>query len=182
MKYLTLLLSTIIAFVIISCGNENKNPVESLGDQSNRNNFDSGLLKQNYNFNAHLNGDGEVPPVNTNAQGQVTFKLSSDGNSIYYKLIAANIENILMAHIHLAPAGTNGGIVVWLYPDAAPPQLIPGSFNGVLAEGTITDSNLVGALEGMTIEDLINEFLNNNAYVNVHTTQNPGGEIRGQIK
>lgn len=134
------------------------------------------------NFRTHLKGENEVPSVETNAQGQATFKLSNDGESIHYKLIVANIENVLMAHIHNAPAGVNGGVVVWLYPSSPPPQLIEGRFQGVLAEGTITSDDLVGDLAGQTLEDLLDEMKAGNTYVNVHTTQNPGGEVRGQIR
>jgi hypothetical protein len=90
------------------------------------------------NFRTHLTGDEEVDPVETRAQGQATFKVSADGESISYKLIFANIEDVLMAHIHLAPTGVSGGIVVWLYPDGPPPQLIEGRSDGVLATGVIT--------------------------------------------
>lgn len=135
-----------------------------------------------WNFRTHLQGDNEVPAVETNAQGQAIFKVSSDGNSIHYKLIAANIENVFMAHIHNAPVGQNGGIVVWLYPPAPPSQLIDGRFQGVLAEGTITADDLMGSLEGQTLDDLIEEMKAGNTYVNVHTLQNGGGEIRGQIE
>ena len=86
-----------------------------------------------------------------------------------------------MAHIHLAPAGENGPVTVWLYPDGPPPQLIEGRFNGVLATGTITDDDLVGPLAGMTVADLVQRLENGMGYVNVHTAQNPPGEIRGQI-
>jgi hypothetical protein len=86
-----------------------------------------------------------------------------------------------MAHIHLGPVGETGPVVVWLYPDGPPPQEIPGRFDGVLAEGTITSENLVGPLAGATLADLIDEIQAGNAYVNVHTVQNPPGEIRGQI-
>ena len=180
MKHFPILLSVIIAVFLSGCGNQNVNPVES--NQTNKQGPASELLKPNSNFRAHLDGDEEVPPVNTRAQGQAIFRLSSDGNSMYYKLIAANIENITMAHIHLGAVGATGGVVVWLYPDAPPAVLIPGRFNGVLAEGTITDANLVGALAGMTMADLVSEMINDNAYVNIHTSQNPSGEIRGQIK
>lgn len=134
------------------------------------------------NFRTHLNGENEVPAAETDAQGQATFQVSSDGESIDYKLIVANIENVRMAHIHLAPAGENGGVVVWLYPDAPPPQLIEGRFQGVLAEGTITTDDLVGGLGEATLDDLIEEIKAGNTYVNVHTDQYPGGEIRGQIQ
>ena len=134
-----------------------------------------------HNFRAHLSGDNEVNPVDTRAQGQAIFQLSEDGTMLHYKLIVANIENVLMAHIHMAPEGQNGGIVAWLYPAAPPPALISGRSQGVLAAGVIRASDLVGGLDGQTIQDLADEIMNGNTYVNVHTTQNPPGEIRGQI-
>lgn len=134
------------------------------------------------NFRTHLTGAEEVPAVDTRAQGQAIFKLSPDGTELHYKLIVANIENVLMAHIHLAPAGANGPVVVWLYPDGPPPQLIPGRSQGVLAEGVITAGDLVGLLAGGNMADLIAEIEAGNAYVNVHTEQFPGGEVRGQIR
>jgi hypothetical protein len=133
------------------------------------------------NFRTHMTGKEEVPPRETKAQGQTIFQLSKDGTELHYKLIVANIENVTMAHIHLAPKGANGGVVAWLYPSASPAQLIPGRFNGVLAEGVITQANLVGALAGQSLSDLIMHLQNDNAYVNVHTSQFPPGEIRGQI-
>jgi hypothetical protein len=86
-----------------------------------------------------------------------------------------------MAHIHLAPAGENGPVVAWLYPSGPPPVLIEGRFSGVLAEGTITANSLIGLLAGQDLSALIEEFEKGNAYVNVHTTQHPAGEVRGQI-
>ncbi|HET6558005.1 MAG TPA: CHRD domain-containing protein [Prolixibacteraceae bacterium] len=134
------------------------------------------------NFNAHLTGDQEVPVRETLAQGQAIFKLSKDGTELSYKLIVANLDNLHMAHIHLAPAGSNGGVVAWLYPSAPPMMLIPGTTNGILAQGVITDASLVGALAGQTLADLVEQIVAGNTYVNVHTTLYPGGEIRGQIK
>ena len=131
---------------------------------------------------AHMTGAQEVPARDTLAQGQTTFRISRDGESISYRLIVANIENVLQAHIHMAPAGSNGGIVVWLYPSAPPAQLIPGRTQGVLAEGVITASSLVNALAGAPLSDLIDAMRAGNTYVNVHTTQFPPGEVRGQIE
>lgn len=133
------------------------------------------------NFVTHLTGDSEVPPNDSTAQGQAVFHLSEDGTELHYMLIVANIKNVTQAHIHLAPAGVNGGVVAWLYPDAPPAQLIPGRSDGVLAEGTITEDDLVNALEGAELEDLVEAILAGNAYVNVHTSQFGGGEIRGQL-
>jgi len=72
--------------------------------------------------------------------------------------------------------------VVWLYPSAPPAMMLPGTTNGILAQGVITDANLSGALAGQTVADLIEQIEAGNAYVNVHTMLYPGGEIRGQIK
>lgn len=133
-------------------------------------------------FTAHLSGDQEVPANDSKAQGQAIFKLSKDGTELSYKLIVANLDNLSMAHIHLAPAGSNGGVVAWLYPSAPPALPIPGTTNGILAEGVITSSNLVGVLAGQPLSALITYLESEGAYVNVHTTASPGGEIRGQIK
>jgi len=135
------------------------------------------------NFSAHLTGGQEVPPANTRAQGQANFWLSRDGTELRFRVNVANIENVTMAHIHLAPAGVNGPVVAWLYPAGPPAQLIPGRSHGPLAEGVLTAANLVGPLAGsMTLEDLVDALRSGNAYVNVHTSQFPGGEVRGQIR
>ncbi len=138
---------------------------------------------QPINYRTHLSGDEEVPePVDTRAQGQVKFQLSPDGTELYYKLIVSNIENVMMAHIHMAFAGENGPVIAWLYPSptATMGELIPGRFSGVLVEGTITDDDVIFIDGGL--EALIERFDIDKAYVNVHTQQNPGGEIRGQIR
>lgn len=178
MKYLAIIF-TIITLLLVGCSNKEVNPVSN---QLNKQDPAESLLKSSNNFQAHLNGGNEAVPVSTIAQGDAIFNLSKDGNSIHYKLICANIENVFMAHIHLAPAGTNGPIVVWLYPSAPPAILISGRFDGVLAEGTITDADLRGPLAGQPLAKLLSAMRSGDSYVNVHTNQYPGGEIRGQIK
>jgi hypothetical protein len=146
------------------------------------------------NFGTHLKGRFEVPVRNTDAQGQAIFTVADDGQSVEYKLIAANIENAFMAHIHLGAAGVNGPIVVWLYPSTAPvPGPIgQGRIDGVIAEGTFTAANLVGPLAQHPLSELLNAIAAGNAYVNVHTNDGvdgvntgpgdfPGGEVRGQL-
>lgn len=136
----------------------------------------------NRNFRAHLSGAQEVPPVETNAQGQATFQLNKSGDTLRYKLIVANIEDVLMAHIHTAPAGSNGPVVAWLYPeDGPPPELISGRFDGVLAASAITADDLVGPLAGDSMDDLVALLRSREAYVNVHTSAHRAGEVRGQI-
>ncbi|MFV0593348.1 MAG: CHRD domain-containing protein [Draconibacterium sp.] len=134
------------------------------------------------NFRTHLSGGNEVPAVWTDASGQAIFQLNKAGTELRYKLIVDSLENVLMSHIHLAPAGQNGPVVVWLYPTPSFPALPPGMASGILAEGIITDVDLTGPMTGMTLAELVDVFYTGGAYVNVHTSQNKGGEIRGQIK
>lgn len=137
---------------------------------------------QHGNFKAHATGAEEVPENASRGQGQAVFRLSRDGTELHYRLIVANIENVTMAHIHLAPAGVNGPVVVWLYPSGPPPQPIPGRSAGVLADGTITAAQLVGPLSGQSLDELLAALRSGGGYVNIHTQQFPGGEIRGQIR
>jgi hypothetical protein len=141
-------------------------------------------LAASRNFRTHLTGDNERPvPVVTNAQGQAIFKVSKDGESLSFKLNVANIEDVTMAHLHLInrPDG-NGPVVVWLYPSAPPPRLLPGRTQGTLAEGTITADDLVGLLAGESLETLLDYIEEGKIYVNVHTTAYPAGEIRGDLE
>jgi hypothetical protein len=151
-------------------------------------------LAANRNFGTHLASREEVPSVvglviDSRAQGQAIFRVSEDGQSIQFKLIASNIENVVQAHIHLGAAGVNGPVVVFLY-GVAPSG--GGRTNGVLSEGTITAANLIGPLTGHPLSDLITAIESGGAYVNVHTNDGidptntgpgdfPGGEIRGQL-
>jgi len=152
------------------------------------------------NFGTPMRPGEEVMPtgvVNTSeAVGNAVFHLSDDGLTLSYKLIVANIDNVFMAHIHRAPAGTNGGIVVWLFPSTTPGVTAPlggGRIQGVIAEGTITAANLTGSLAGHPLSDLLALLETGGAYVNAHTNDGvgavntgpgdfPGGEIRGQVE
>jgi hypothetical protein len=132
-------------------------------------------------FQTHLNGDEETPPNNSRAQGQAVFFLNEDGTSLIYKLNVSNIQNVTQAHIHMGPKAVIGGVVVWLYPSAPPSVLIPGRSQGTLGSGVITDASVVGALAGQGLAGLLTQMRAGNTYVNVHTTQLPVGEVRGQI-
>jgi CHRD domain len=153
------------------------------------------------NHATHLSGDQEVPANNSNAQGQAIFKVAADGASVDYKLIASNIENVFMAHIHCGPAGMNGPIVVWLYPstDPSPGPTGGGRHDGVLVEGTFSGANVLpqDASEACpggvaSLADVLAKIKANGTYVNVHTSDGddtpnegpgdfPGGEVRGQL-
>ncbi|MFC7213716.1 CHRD domain-containing protein [Saliphagus sp. GCM10025334] len=127
------------------------------------------------NFRTHLSGNNEVPPVETDAQGQATFQLNKAGDTLSYKLIVTNIEDVVAAHVHCAPAGKNGPVGVTLFSGG------PTSDSGILAEGTITAPDDGNGCGWSTLDDVILAMKRGDTYVNVHTVDNPPGEIRGQI-
>ncbi|RII28358.1 MAG: hypothetical protein CXR31_00215 [Geobacter sp.] len=129
-------------------------------------------------FHAKLTGNDEVPSVKTKARGEVTFKLSSDGKELSYKLYVKNIEYANAAHIHRGMKGKSGPPLANLF--TGPKK--EGKFSGALSEGTITAKDLSGDLMGKSLDDLVQLIKSGDIYVNVHTDANPDGEIRGQIK
>lgn len=132
---------------------------------------------QNRNFVAPLDGGQENPPVDTNATGVAKFQLSKDGSSLGFKLIVANIEDVVASHIHCGVVGVNGPVGVTLFSGG------PTSANGTLAEGTLTAPNDPNGCGWADLDAVVAAMASGAAYVNVHTfPANPGGEIRGQIK
>ena len=125
-------------------------------------------------FIASLKGGNEVGPVDTNAQGVAHFKVK-DGE-LSFKLIVANIDNVVASHIHCAPADANGPVGVTLFSGG------PTSDNGVLAQGAIAAPNPGNACGWVDVADILTALETGNTYVNVHTLANLGGEIRGQLK
>ena len=128
-------------------------------------------------FKAKLTPKEETKKPESKASGKAEFKLSADGKTLTYKLHVKNIMDANAAHIHMAAKGADGPPVAGLFSAEK-----KGKFSGVLAEGTIADKDLLGSLQGKTVEDLVKLFKSGDAYVNVHTNANPDGEIRGQIK
>lgn len=138
---------------------------------------DDDLGPDNEVFTATLSGT--AAGVTTNASGTATFEVNDD-DTIDFVVTANDLENFIMMHIHTGAAGENGGVVVWLRPDAPPPLDPPvASVNGLLAEGTITAPEVLAPLT--SLDDLLRVMRKDSVYVNVHTVANPGGEIRGQI-
>lgn len=158
------------------------------------------------NLGTHLRGDEEVftpatpsapTPADSRAQGQAVFRVSADGNAVDFRLIASNIDNVIMAHIHCGRPGANGPIRMWLSPvigpTGAPGPNGSGPHDGVLASGTFSPGGVVcpasAVGQDMPLLDAIRAGL---TYVNVHTNDGvapanagpgdfPGGEIRGQL-
>jgi CHRD domain len=137
----------------------------------------AGEQQEEERFITELTGFEEVPPVNnTSAIGVAEFKLGQD--NIMYIVNVTDIENVTAAHIHSGQVGENGPIVVTLFKEDTPTTAMT---TGVLSEGNITATNLEGPMAGQLLSNLTSAMQNDQTYVNVHTQQNPNGEIRGQI-
>ncbi len=126
---------------------------------------------------AALKGRNEIPPRDSRGTGAAVFALSADGQSLSYRLIVANIDDVTQSHIHVGPPDENGPIVAFLFGFDADGT----TTNGILAQGLIQAADLVGPLAGLPLAALIEEMRSGNAYVNVHTIAFPPGEIRAQI-
>src|SRR5512132_1799477 len=70
-----------------------------------------------FNLGTHMTGDEEVfvpavpggpTPADSRAQGEAIFRVSADGHSVDFRLIASNIDNVIMSHIHCGRPGENG--------------------------------------------------------------------------
>lgn len=115
-------------------------------------------------FSTSLTGAEEVPPADPDGSGTASLTLNQGHGEVCWEITVADITlPATGAHIHEAPFGVNGGIVVFL----SPPDetgFASGCTSGVDA-------------------DLIKAIRQNPAgyYVNVHNADYPGGAVRGQL-
>ena len=127
-------------------------------------------------FVASMDGSQEVPPVTTVATGAATFQLDAQGTELQFELTVNNLTDAFAAHIHCAPVGMTGAFGVTLFNGQ------PTTVNGILAQGTIGTPDASNACGWADLVAVVTAMESGDAYVNAHTIQNPGGEIRGQIR
>jgi hypothetical protein len=107
-----------------------------------------------------LTGDQEVPPVTSAATGVGTLVIKND-HSVAGSIKTTGIEGTV-AHIHLAEPGKNGPPIITL---------------------TKTTDNTWSVPEGAKLtDDQYKSFKEGNLYVNIHSAEHKGGEIRTQLK
>ena len=140
--------------------------------------FMAGTESANELFKATLSGDQEVPFVDTAAGGMAMFRLDNFETAIGIQLHVTDGEDITQAHIHCAPAGVNGPVVVFLAGLHAAGLDVDGKW---ISEASFDDGSIVNTACGATIPDLAESMRNGNTYVNVHSIAFPAGEVRGQI-
>lgn len=136
-------------------------------------------------FAAHLSGESEIPPVQTNADGELALGITEAGQEqeITYTLRVLSAENVTAAHLHCTDRNEQIGPPVATLFDANDPIDV----NGVLAEGVITQDDIIPRLaecesDIQTVPHLIQALQEGQIYANVHSIQYPDGLIRGSLE
>ena len=116
---------------------------------------------QQINFKADLSTASEVPPVTGPGTGSATASLDSATNTLTWTVTYSGLSgDVTAAHIHgPAAAGANAGVLVPFKPPLTSP---------IKQSAPLTDAQISDLEAGRT-------------YINLHTANNKGGEIRGQL-
>lgn len=135
-------------------------------------------------FGAALTPGQEVPTPNLNVNGGVatpsgngTGRLDTDTNLFSGTLDWTGMtSSVTRGHIHAAPPGAAGPILIGYFDFVAPVNQ-PGAFLPPTGSFALSPIRLTDAQESALLTGLAAGAL----YFNIHTTQNPAGEIRGNI-
>lgn len=136
-------------------------------------------------FEAELSGYEETPlTLSSPGFGSFEAELDEDAPSLSFELTFGGMPTaVSVAHIHFGARATTGGVSAFLCGGGGQPACPPG---GGTVTGTITPANVLGpAGQGIAtgeFDELIAAMRAGVTYANVHTSQFPGGEIRGQIE
>lgn len=139
-----------------------------------------------------LTGEMVVPPIDTDAHGILNLKFDDEFEKLVYYIGVFNIDNVTRANIYHGSAGQNGEIVLDLLNNVKTPikeHLEEGdrllikndAWHGSLIFGGVTANNLQGPLTDKSLSELDRLLNNGSAYVSLHTTKYPQGEVRGDF-
>ena len=148
-------------------------------------NFDEATVS----MRAKLTGFQESPPKLSPSTGR--FQATVTGSTLSYTLTYSKLSTpAFMAHIHFGQSAVNGGIFLWLCGSASAPGPA-GTPTCPPNGGTVSRSGVTAAdIQAVSAQNLfagdfsgaLSIIAAGDAYVNVHTTLYPAGEIRGQVK
>ncbi len=128
------------------------------------------------NFTAALHGGNEVPAVLTGSAGTATVSLNTATRVVTYRVDVYNMPvGTTASHFHVGAPEVVGPTVVNF-------TVLTNISNDYAITGTASDLSNARAAQGINSwEDFLQALLLGNIYINVHSTANPGGEIRGQV-
>ena len=136
-------------------------------------------------FRAGLSGKNEIPPVKTKTSGVAEFEVDDGRSEIEFELEIEDGERVLAGpgeHIHCGSEFENGPIAAFLTADSREDDNNFGYNGDVEIEATLDDTNVEVTDCGRNIRELVQSMIDGNTYVNIHSSEFPGGVIRGQIK
>ena len=133
---------------------------------------------------AHLDGFDEVPALSSPGSGLFFGNIRPDGSAIDY-ILYYEIEGaaVTVAHIHVGQRGVSGGIAAFLCGGGGKPACPSpsGSVSGTVEAADINGPSAQGVATG-ELAEVIRAIRKGAAYVNVHSSGFPSGEIRGQLR
>jgi len=137
-------------------------------------------------FTARMVGFNEVAPILSNGTG--TFHATVQGNSLTYTVQFSGLSSaVTQSHIHFAERGVNGGVFLFLCSNLGngPAGTPACPQNGTAVTRTLTAADFVGVpaqnVPAKSFTSALRILRSGDAYVNVHSTNFPAGEIRGQV-
>ena len=115
-------------------------------------------------FTVALSGAQQVPPVQTNGSGTATLTYDPVTLHLTWSVTFSGLSSDpTMAHFHgPATMGKNAGVLIWISKQGTPPA------SPITGETTLT-------------AEQAQQFMAGDWYINLHTKDHPGGEIRGQV-
>ena len=136
---------------------------------------------QVFTLNATLTGEGEATQtangVTTGAFGDATVVVDLSARTVTWNVRVFNMPSgVTQGHIHVGAIRTAGPVVV----NFVVPVSASNDF-GISGSAKDTDFVLRPEVGIRSADDMFQAILGGNSYVNVHSTVNPGGEIRGQL-
>lgn len=134
-------------------------------------------------FATTMTGFEETPPGPFLTDGHGSFHATLQGSTLTYTETFSDLTSpVLFSHIHFAQRGVPGSVIVFLCGGGGKPAC-PSA--GGTVTGTITAADVIARpnqnVSGGDFAGLVRILRSGDAYVNVHTVNFLGGEIRGQI-
>ena len=129
---------------------------------------------QTVTLTTRLEGAQEVPAADPDAMGNAVIKIDATAGTVCFDATFDRVGTPNRGHIHKAPAGANGPIVVPFFELVAAPNTDP-RFDE-LERGRINDC--VTADPALLADIVAHPDL---YYVNLHNTRYPGGAFRCQL-
>ncbi|HYD19829.1 MAG TPA: CHRD domain-containing protein [Flavipsychrobacter sp.] len=119
------------------------------------------MLETDWGMSVRMDGGQEVPPVTTTGMGLGAFVLAQHKDRLWFDVTMNGLSSAITgAHLHIAPMGVTGPVVKDLTP-------------------FISGNRIMGSFDTLAF---LSELMNDSIYINVHTSNYPNGEIRGQLQ